>query len=364
MARTALKGIGMAETAEKKRGVRIGDHRQLESFTAALFAAKGMRADDAATLARTLVWADLRGTASHGVSRIPRYMEMIAAGELDTQARVSIEEKGPSLLLMRASRAAGPISMTAMAEAAAACADKTAACIGIVSMTTHTGAIGVYAEWLAKRGFASIIAASGPPMMAYHGARIPSLSTSPIAMAVPRGDSPLILDMATSVVPMQRLLQAKQGEATLEPGWALDKSGEPTTDAAKASVAMPLGGAKGSGLSLLIECLTGVMAGTPILATTIGPNSDGRHRQNALMVVIKVAALCDPADYARDIDKLAGVIKSLNPRTGFDEILLPGERGARASAKNRKEGVPISAATWKNLVALSASSGIALPAAL
>mgnify|MGYP003342264836 CR=1 FL=1 len=66
--------------------------------------AKGMRADDAATLARTLVWADLRGTASHGVSRIPRYMEMIAAGELDTTARVSLEEKGPSLLLMRAAR--------------------------------------------------------------------------------------------------------------------------------------------------------------------------------------------------------------------------------------------------------------------
>ena len=183
-------------------------------------------------------------------------------------------------------------------------------------------------------------------------------------MGVPRGDSPLILDMATSVVPMQRLLQARQGEATLEPGWALDKQGEETVDPAKASVAMPLGGAKGSGLSLMIECLTGVMAGTPILVNTIGPDSDGRHRQNALMVVIKVAALCDPADYARDIDRLSAKIKSLNPRTGFDEILLPGERGARASAKHRKEGVPVSAATWKSLVALSESSGIPLPTPL
>lgn len=341
--------------------IRIADHRELESFTAALFVAKGMRADDAATLARVLVWADLRGTASHGVSRVERYMEMIAAGELDTQARVALEDKGPSLLLMRASRAAGPISMMAMAEAAAERADKNGSCIGIVSMTTHTGAIGVYSEWLARRGFASIIAASGPPMMAYHGARIPSLSTSPIAMGVPRGDTPLILDMATSVVPMQRLLQAKKGEATLEPGWALDKSGEMTVDPAKASIAMPLGGAKGSGLSFMIECLTGVMAGTPILAATIGPSGDGRHRQNALMVVIKVEALCDPADYARDIEKLSGTIKSLNPRTGFDEILLPGERGARATKKNRKEGVPLSPATWRFLTELGGSLGIVLP---
>ncbi len=106
------------------RGVVIGDYRQLESFAAALFAAKGMRADDAATLGRILVWADLRGTASHGVSRVERYMELIAAGEMDTGARVSIEEKGPSLVLMRASRAAGPISMTAMAAAAAERAEK------------------------------------------------------------------------------------------------------------------------------------------------------------------------------------------------------------------------------------------------
>ena len=344
--------------------VRVADHRELESFTAALFIEKGMRADDAATLARVLVWADLRGTASHGVSRIERYRELIAAGELDTQARVALEDKGPSLLLMRASRAAGPISMTAMAEAAAERADKNGSCIGIVSMTTHTGAIGVYSEWLARRGFASIIAASGPPMMAYHGARIPSLSTSPIAMGVPRGDTPLILDMATSVVPMQRLLQAKKGEATLEPGWALDKSGEMTVDPAKASIAMPLGGAKGSGLSFMIECLTGVMAGTPILAATIGPSGDGRHRQNALMVVIKVAALCDPADYARDIEKLSGTIKSLNPRTGFDEILLPGERGARTSSKNRKAGVPLSDGTWKYLKVQADAKGIALPACL
>lgn len=344
-----------------KSRVVVRDHRELEAFTAALFVDRGMGADDAATLARTLVWADLRGTASHGVSRVARYMEMVDAGELDTRARVTIEEKGPSLLLMRAARAAGPVSMTAMAEAAANCADRNGSCIGIVSLTTHTGAIGVYAEWLAKRGFASLIAASGPPMMAYHGARVPSLSTSPIAMGVPRGDSPLVLDMATSVVPMQRLLQAKQGEATLEPGWALDKSGEPTTDAARASVAMPLGGPKGSGLSLMIECLTGVMAGTPILAATIGPTGDGRHRQNALMVVIKVAALCDPADYARDIEKLAGTIKSLNPRTGFDEILLPGERGAKAAAKNLEAGVPVSAGTWKYLAELAAAKGITLP---
>jgi ureidoglycolate dehydrogenase (NAD+) len=345
-------------------GVVVPDHRQLESFVASLFVAKRMRADDAATLARILVWADLRGTASHGVSRVARYMEMVAAGELDTEARVAIEERGASLLLMRASRAAGPVSMTAMAEAAAERADKSGSCIGIVSLTTHTGAIGAYAEWLAKRGYASIIAASGPPMMAYHGARVPSLSTSPIAMGVPRGDTPLILDMATSVVPMQRLLQAKQGEAQLEPGWALDKNGDPTTDAAKAKIAMPLGGPKGSGLSLMIECLTGLMAGTPILAATIGPSGDGRHRQNALMVVIKVAALCDPADYARDIEALAGTIKSLNPRSGFDEILLPGERGARASAKNRRDGVPVAGSAWRYLSDLAAELGVALPPVL
>ncbi len=343
------------------RGVVVADHHQLETFIAALFAAKGMRAEDAATLALVLVWADLRGTASHGVSRVERYMEMVAAGELDVQARVSLEDKGPSLVLMRAARAAGPISMTAMAAAAAERAESNGCCIGIVSQTTHTGAIGVYAEWLAQRGFASIIAAAGTPLMAYHGARVASLATSPIAMGVPRGDTPLLFDMATSVVPMQRLKQSKQGEVRLEPGWALDKDGTPTTDPDKASTAMPLGGPKGSGLSFMIECLTGMLAGTPILAATIGPSGDGRHRQNALMVVIKVAALCDPADYARDVEQLAKTIKSLKPREGFDEILLPGERGARVASQHRLKGVPVSGNSWRFLGELAAAQGIALP---
>ena len=79
------------------------------------------------------------------------------------------------------------------------------------------------------------------------------------------------------------------------------------------------------------------------------------------MVVIKVAALCDPADYARDIENLAGTIKSLKPRSGFEEILLPGERGTRLAEKRRRDGVPVSASTWRFLEELASSQGIELP---
>src|ERR1051325_10178651 len=107
--------------------------------------------------------------------------------------------------------------------------------------------------------------------MAYHGATVRSLGTSPIWVGSPASntgadDDPLLLDMATSITAAGRIAQAAANGQSIPEGLAIDASGKPTTDAGKATTMLPLGGPKGSGLALMFECLTGILAGTPILA--------------------------------------------------------------------------------------------------
>ena len=207
-------------------------------------------------------------------------------------------------------------------------AKKRGACIGIMRDATHAGAIGRYAHWVVEQGCACIILAAAYPFMPYHGAKVASLPTAPIVMGVPTG-------AARRGGARHGLQHRRHGQdppartkgEPLEEGWALDADGRATTDPNKAAFPLPLGGAKGSGLSLMTELLAGVLGGNSILTRVLGPERSKRNAQNCLIIVMDPAAFRPDGGFMPDVDKLADLIKELPLREGFDEILLPGERG-------------------------------------
>lgn len=338
-------------------------HQVLQAFATALFTARGLSPTDAATVADVLVWADRRGVGSHGVQRIPMYLDLIARGDMVPSARPQITRTLPSAVVVDCQRAAGPIAMNFALDHAMQAARTTGVCYAIAHATTHTGAIGYYATRAAEQGFAAIVTSSGPPNMAYHGAKSASASTSPLSIAVPGEDGPLVLDMATAVIGMGRLAQARERGQPIPPGSALDESGEPTTDPASAAIPLSLGGPKGSGMSVLFECLSGVMAAAPLLSASLAPGARRRHIHNGMIILIDVSQLTDLAAYKRDIGKLGAALKRQPRRDLSAEILLPGERGARAYRDSAIKGVTVSAGTWSRLAKVAAAAGIPLPAA-
>lgn len=342
----------------------VFDPQAMKRFVVDVLGTRGMSAEDAGIVADALIWADMRDVGSHGVFRLPRYFAIMDRGEMDPKAKVEPRLRLPAALVFEANRAFGPVAM--MKATAAACdqARKVGVCYAIVSHTTHTGAIGYFSNWAAERGFAAIVASAGSANMAYHGARVPSLSTSPLAIAVPGGKSgPVALDMSTAILGIGRLAQAKERGETLPEGVALDDDGNPTTDPARANLPIPLGGAKGSGLALMLECLAGLMAGTPLLAGMIAPGGKIWHAHNAIVIVLDVAQFRPLGDFEADVAALKAAIKSLPRRTGVDELMLPGERGNRAYAASvAHNGVAISPGTWADLKKLGAKLGVALPA--
>jgi LDH2 family malate/lactate/ureidoglycolate dehydrogenase len=336
---------------------------ELEEFGKAVFVRVGVPSEDAALEARVLVWANLRGVDSHGVLRIPWYVEMLERGDMNARPRIHVEKETAATLLIDGDRALGPVVTTfAMRRAI----DKArAAGIGwaLIRNTTHQGAMAYYALMAAEAGMAGIAIVCSPPNMAPYGARAAGVHNSPIAIAVPASRyPPLCLDMATSVAAGGKLSLARDRRAPLPPGWALDATGRPTTDAEAARILLPIGGPKGSGLAMMFETLTSLMVGNPLVAPALaGAPGAGQHRQNSVVAALDIAAFTDVAAYRAEIDRLIEAVRRLPPAEAVGEVLVPGEPEDRAAAERGRLGVPLPAGTVENLRQVARRLGVPSP---
>jgi len=344
-------------------GIVVG-HEELKRFIRDALVAKGAREADAVMVADGLVWANLRGVDGHGVSRLPHYLKMIEAGEIDVKTRPHLVHDRPATFVLDGGHGFGPVAMMQAIALAAERAEAAGVCFGLVRETTHTGAIGRYAQWIAERGSAAVIIGAGPAFMAYHGARVPSMGTSPIAIAVPSGRGAIVLDMATTTISNGKIIQARATGVSLPEGTVLTRDGEPTTDPRRAEILLPLGGPKGSGLALMFEMLASVLAAAPIQARALGPEKRKRRTHNSAILAVDIAAFRPLADFITDADTLAAVLKTLPRQLGFDEILLPGERSGRTEAKRRKSSIPIPATLWEELEAIAEANAVKMPVLL
>jgi len=335
----------------------------LEGFAAGLLRAGGFTAAQAPAVAELLVWADLRGMASHGVLRIPRYVEMVETGLIDPAAEPRTLRSVGALRLMEAGRAPGAVAMRAAMEAAVEAARGHGVGWCAARNITHAGAVGYFALMAARAGLVGIVMTASGPLMAYHGAAGSALSTNPIACAAPSaGGDPVLLDMATSAVSLGRIAAARDAGREIPPDWGVDAQGRPTTDPAAVETLLPMAGPKGSGLSLMVEVLCSLSVANPVIAPALAGTAKGR--MNGLAIALDPAALSGEDGFADEVRTLGEAIHALPPAPGVEAVLLPGERGFATAARRRAEGVPLAAGTRKRLVALARRLEVALPEAI
>ena len=247
----------------------------------------GARQDNAASVARSTVAAERDGIRSHGLMYVPVYAEHVACGKVDGAAVPSVERTRPGAIRVDAqSGFAHPAIDAGWGDLMAAAREN-----GVAVMTLHNsyncGVLGHHAERLAAAGFLGLCFTNAPASIAPIGGRKPVVGTNPFALGVPdgKGGAAFVIDQSASVVAKSEImLRARHGEP-IEPHWALDAEGRPTTDAAlalKGSMA-PTGGYKGFGVGLLVEimaaCLSGAVLGkdaSPFAGTAGGPPNTGQ----------------------------------------------------------------------------------------
>ncbi len=330
---------------------------RLERLVRDIFVAAGMSDEHAGLVAEVLVWADQRGMGSHGVMRVPRYIELLRKGDLNARPSIKKIVETTASVLLDADRAAGPVAMVHAMRAAVGKAREAGAGFALVRETTHTAALGYYTQMAARQGMAAIALAASGPNMAYHGARAAGVSTAPLSIAVPGDGEPVALDMGSGMVSLGKLMQARRSGEALQPGLALDAAGRPTTNPGEAAIPLPLGGPKGSGLALMIECLASLLAGSPILADHL-EKRNSRHRQNGLAIAIDIARFTPLDSFRAEIARLARDLKSLPPQPAA-EILLPGERGHRNAAARRQD-IALPGAVLDEIRSVATSYGVAI----
>ena len=338
----------------------------LKSFIKEIFHAADVAGDHAETWADILVWANLRGMDSHGVLRVPRYIAYMKNGNIHAQPNIKVEKRAGAIAILDSDWAPGPVAMSMAMAVAIGRARECHVGWCIVRNITHGGAIGYYALQAARAGFAGIVMTASRPMMAYHGSKVPGASTNPLAIAVPGGKhAPLLLDMSTSTVSMGKILSAQDSGTPIPDGWGLDADGHNTNDANAVKTLMPLGGAKGSGLSMMIECMVSLFASNPLVEPNIRPGADPTgYRQNGLAAAIDISAFTDLDSYRDEVDQLAKGLKALPKADGVDEIYAPGERGDAVQADRSKNGIPLPPGTWDRLKTEADKLGIAMPKTL
>lgn len=337
---------------------------ELREFAAALLEKNGLSGQQAQTTADVFVWAAQRGIDSHGLARVPAYLDLLAKGVANADAQLTVESARTGVAVVDADRAPGPVALTlAACEAIERARHNGIASVG-VRRTVHTGAIGYYVSRIAEEGLIGVGIVAGMPNMGYTGVKGAAVATSPLAIAVPaRQHAPLLLDMATATIALGKIRQAKVNGTTLPAGAAATQDGTPTTDPAEAVMPLPLGGAKGSGMSLAFELLSSVLVSAPIFAEFHADVPGGRrHRQNAQLIAIDPAAFTDAAGFTESVDATLDTLKALPVADGADGIFYPGERSAATAAERAADGIPVAPKVWRELTEHAARLGVTPPA--
>ena len=338
-------------------------HTDLIRFAREIFESVGVAPIDAAIWAETLIWANLRGVDSHGVLRIPRYVELLAKGEINPIPNLRLLKSVGAIALLDADRAPGPVAMHRAMDEAIEHAKTVHVGWCVARHITHAGAVGHFALKAASAGMIGVVMTASVPLMAYHGSKGSVLSTNPIAIAVPAAHRPpLLLDMATATVAMGKITQARNSGATIPPDWGIDTQGVPTTDPHQVATLLPMAGMKGAGLSLMIECIASLTAANPVIA----PALTGRTgtNMNGVAIALDIAAFGDRSEFLDDVDALGQAIAAQPTAPGTQRLLLPGERGDAMRAERERAGIPLPPGTWSGLAAVAAARGIAMPAEL
>jgi ureidoglycolate dehydrogenase (NAD+) len=299
---------------------------------------------------------------SHGVLRVPRYVELLKTNAINPKPQMRVERRAGAIVVLEADRAPGAIAMARAMEEAIGCARASGIGWCAARNITHAGAVGYFALAAARAGMAGMVMTASGPLMAYYGSRVPGVSTNPLAIAFPAGKkAPYVIDMSTSTVAMGKLMSARDARKDVPTGWGIDAQGRDTTDSAKIATLLPMSGAKGSGLSFMIECLCSLTVHNPIIANALESGADWDNPfLNGAAVAIDLKAFCD-VDLIRDeADRLGDAILSLPRAAGVDRIFLPGERGDSILRERERQGIPLPLGTWTRL--LATARGLDVPA--
>ncbi|KAE8375382.1 Malate/L-lactate dehydrogenase [Aspergillus bertholletiae] len=318
--------------------------QEAEAFTTKILIGNGVPNDNAQIISKCLVQADLRGVDTHGINRIPSYMERIRQGVLDATAQPELNQITPVVAQVDGRNGFGFVAaQLGMARAIEMAREYG---IGFVSVK-HSNHFGMSA-WVVQQaldaGMMSLVFTNSSPALPVWGGREKLMGVSPLACGAPAGkEKPFILDMAPSIAARGKIYKAARRGEKIPADWALDGEGRQTEDPNRAleGVMLPMGGPKGSALAVMMDVFSGVLSGSAFAGHVTGPYDPSKPADvGHFLVAIKPDLFMGLDDFKERMDYLYQRVVGSEKMAGVDRIYYPGEIEQITQEERVKTGIP------------------------
>jgi hydroxycarboxylate dehydrogenase B len=335
----------------------------LRKVTAKVFQACGAPAEEAMVVADHLVTANLMGLDSHGVMRIPQYLDDVRRGVICPGSPIKLVKETETTAIVECGWNFGQVGGVAAMKVATSKAQQFQTAIVVARFCNHAGRLGAYTQMAAEKGFMAVAFCNSPRhghFVLPWGGRKARLATNPISFAVPSNSGdPILADFSTAESSEGKIRLYRNQGNPLPNGWIVDAEGHASTDPSDfygppEGAILPFGGVKGYrgfALSLLVEILGGLLGGSRI---TVDQPGNG-----LAFLVINISAFQDPQGFVSLIHELQDYMKSSPPAEGFDEVILPGELDFKTKKIRLRDGIPIDEDTWQQISSSANLVGVA-----
>jgi len=305
-----------------------------------------------------IIQAELVGAPSHGLARLKMYCNRIKKKLINSKPKIKIKKISQSISHMDADDAIGFVAADIGIKKAITNAKKTGFALVGIKNSGHYGLSSFYAEQAVKKNLIVWCFTNAPPAIAPYGSKKPLFGTNPICFGAPTGNKiPFILDTSVSMINRGKIRRAEKLGQNIPQGVALDKKGNPTTNAKLAleGVQLPIAGFKGSGLAWMVDIVSGVLTGANHGGKVKDPFDDLSGPQNVghLFIVVKPNIFVGK-NYLSRIKKNLKTVKGLPKTNKIREILYPGENKYANYKKNLKKGIVIPKNILKEINKLNA----------
>lgn len=341
---------------------------ELADYVRSLLVAGGANAETAQAVAYVVVDASSRGVDTHGVRLVPWYIQMLEGGRINKNAKVTFTRKADAVGHVDSDHGFGHLASLRAIDEGIELAKKAGVAAVSVGNSTHHGATGVYALKAARAGFAAIGMTHADKAVVPFGGIEPFYGTNPISFAVPApGEDAMLLDMATSAIPYNRIFLRRATGTPLPPEVAMTSEGVMTTDPNAVTALVPVGGAgfgyKGAGLAAMVDLLCSAFTGMghgftfpPLAGEDYGKPIPIGHFFLILNPAIFQALSAFDA-------RVGGFLSDLRaqPAHPGQKVMAPGDVEKAEAARRAQNGIPIDRTTWASLKDAAARYGCKMP---
>jgi LDH2 family malate/lactate/ureidoglycolate dehydrogenase len=317
----------------------------LETFCKDILMKKGVSEDRATIVSECMILANLRGVDSHGIRRLPVYVQRIEKGLINPEGKVTLSSEENAAVILDGGLTFGEVVGKSACDSVVKKAQQYGMGIAACRNTNHFGMAAYYGLYLAEHDTIGIIMSNANASIAPWGGTLPMFGTNPLCIAIPAKERPhIVLDMAVSIVARGKIRAAEEKGEKIPETWAIGPDGAPTDDPSEAikGSLLPIGGPKGYGMALIIDVLSGFLSNA-LYSTAIKSMFDlsGTSGMGHLFLSINIETFLSADTFKEKVDQYIQDIKDSPKREGMAEIYLPGELEHLSTIKKRKEGISL-----------------------